>query len=1502
MQDDDNDSWPERAALVSFNLVEVAHAEGLFGTGTPRLSSINLGDVTLEGTVSLRGVVVDAEGAPAPGAKVIVARSISTVDLNGRPLLTSGSVEAQVATDDEGRFELAAIIPGTFSVVAMRTTEDGLRVSETKELTTNGATALTLLGEDALQLSAAAPASREVVAKLSPPPAAGVNVILRVTPADRGLVQFEVVGDGGDYSDGERSLGERAVGQYNVVVETSDGQRSAPERHLVLPGTGPIRWGTISLISGLCQAGEDCDGDGVRGIPRNLLQACSASCITGAATCVLDGETYDCEDDGDGQIDSTEPQCYGVGSGTDCDGDGICDWEDDDPFCRPDDVNCDPTFVRNNCGRLAPTPPVDGGPIDGGPIDGGVDGGPVDGGVDGGPVDGGVDGGPTDGGVDSGFPVDASLPIDGGVDAGPVDGGVDSGTPVDAGGPIDGGVDAGPVDAGPVDAGPVDAGPVDAGPPPLDHGFGRVLGSLEPEWTNAENAVPFGAGTMVHLSRFSPQLVEGIVGCPNGETVENRQIAFAVFDASGECVMDHYLAGPSSGNGLLDSVALHESSTGAVALVKFSGTLEYLPGVVLSASPAQATNLVFLEYALDGGVTVLAQHEYIDPFGPSSINGGPIFARDSAGMTTLHVPVFGGSSVTIDTEVLAASSTFNTSHFLVAFDATGEVLGSRELAPGPDDGYFEPISLTAGVAGTVTFTIRTFDQETFIEEPFTIPSRSYGLISVDMLNAAATPEATVFEGTKSLCAADHDSGMAFVALGPDSAARMLQVDSAGNIYLSSVFDPYSSPVANVNAAGGTRIASNVDASLVVVAYQTALGGARLERISLDDGAAVGIANTGTVNALVFDDVAQEAIYLSQSSIRSVAADGGLATPVNHLAVQAQSDLAISPDHAFIYFSQNRGPSGFSVDRLPVASLQGGSTPAPTPLFEIATTAAPRLAVDEDNDSLWIFTDSGLYRYSLATGGVPVQLFDPGIGAPLPPDMDVSLRDGVVILSATSGNNGPLVYTFDGEVAASGFNSTLGVQRVESRPVVVSTPNDTHVYAPDSALIVLELGTQGNVVRQAPVGTGGGMVVEHIHATPTTLQLVGRNDSGEDGGAAPAPMNVVTTAGTAIELFRPQDHPSRVSSAVAVSLVLNRAGAGTFGDVERAVQSNALGTGRGLRASPGVSDNDVVVLGSQYLEGAAPTTSPIFLGTHVLDVESSFSPRHFLWRLGVDEMAPRDGDPEIVQGLSFTSSFAPRESFVVANRTRGERLIAVWAQSGTLGAVQGCTSASTTTEGILFAVLDEDGQCLRSGNLSFTGANPAFDVRPPLLAEDGTAYFSVATSQVVVAQTNGPLSQTAISPTGGSVHSAIVAVTSSGGVSTAAEVSSVSSVLAGHLERVDAKSHLWVVPYSGQGLLLGANTATFGNAATTDKFVVIEVDAQTGAQLMWDALQVADSTTTIEVDDVLVRPNGSYALALGGDGRVFGTTVGNGTRIVAQCSPQPPGSVDGYRVDVFDSTT
>ena len=202
LQDDDNDSWPERAALVSFNLVEVAHAEGLFGTGTPRLSSINLGDVTLEGTVSLRGVVVDAEGAPAPGAKVIVARSISTVDLNGRPLLTSGSVEAQVATDDEGRFELAAIIPGTFSVVAMRTTEDGLRVSETKELTTNGATALTLLGEDALQLSAAAPAAREVVAKLSPPPAAGVNVILRVTPADRGLVQFEVVGDGGDYSDG----------------------------------------------------------------------------------------------------------------------------------------------------------------------------------------------------------------------------------------------------------------------------------------------------------------------------------------------------------------------------------------------------------------------------------------------------------------------------------------------------------------------------------------------------------------------------------------------------------------------------------------------------------------------------------------------------------------------------------------------------------------------------------------------------------------------------------------------------------------------------------------------------------------------------------------------------------------------------------------------------------------------------------------------------------------------------------------------------------------------------------------------------------------------------------------------------------------------------------------------------------------------------------------------------------------------------------------------------
>lgn len=109
---------------------------------------------------------------------------------------------------------------------------------------------------------------------------------------------------------------------------------------------------TCDVDAGRCEAPEgwlDCDGDGARGLPpitnddeRALWAACVSACFEGAGvaagdlTCdAPDGNTYDCDDDGDGQPDVTEAQeCYGVGRGTDSDGDGICDGVDPFPECR----------------------------------------------------------------------------------------------------------------------------------------------------------------------------------------------------------------------------------------------------------------------------------------------------------------------------------------------------------------------------------------------------------------------------------------------------------------------------------------------------------------------------------------------------------------------------------------------------------------------------------------------------------------------------------------------------------------------------------------------------------------------------------------------------------------------------------------------------------------------------------------------------------------------------------------------------------------------------------------------------------------------------------------------------------------------------------------------------------------------------------------------------------------------------------------------------------------
>lgn len=97
---------------------------------------------------------------------------------------------------------------------------------------------------------------------------------------------------------------------------------------------------------------RDCDRDGLVGLPVfpelggpsdltiDIWTQCSVQCeqlwgsALARASCRHDEGIFDCDDDGDGQPDVTEEQaCYGIGKGTDHDGDGLCSVADPFPFC-----------------------------------------------------------------------------------------------------------------------------------------------------------------------------------------------------------------------------------------------------------------------------------------------------------------------------------------------------------------------------------------------------------------------------------------------------------------------------------------------------------------------------------------------------------------------------------------------------------------------------------------------------------------------------------------------------------------------------------------------------------------------------------------------------------------------------------------------------------------------------------------------------------------------------------------------------------------------------------------------------------------------------------------------------------------------------------------------------------------------------------------------------------------------------------------------------------------
>lgn len=420
-EDVDSDGLIDRGAVVQTTITEQVHP----GEADPRLVSVALGDVRLLGVGQVAGTV-ELDGTLERGARVVVERVVG----EGQAAAAVG-VEASVTAED-GTFVVRHLLPGTVRLAATSTIDGADFVSPARTVEVDSAADVRLALEPAEGV-------RSVRINTAPTPATGDAVVVTLT----GLQSQETFAG--------LTLDAPIGGAWNVVVENESASlRGVLLGQIVPPGEGTLVWGPVGLSRDDEQCaviGElrDCDRDSFPGLPQlqrqldgtlppdelTIWQACGSQCaVAGAESCDAAGTTYDCDDDGDGQPDVTEPpECYGIHLGTDLDGDGICDPLDPHP-------GCDDRPVEFDCSTAGLLPPLwfeyeeDDVEVDAGPQDGGT-----------------PDAGPQDGGLPDGGPQDGGLPDAGDPDAGRADGG----TP----------------DGGPQDGGAPDAGPVDAGPPPL---------------------------------------------------------------------------------------------------------------------------------------------------------------------------------------------------------------------------------------------------------------------------------------------------------------------------------------------------------------------------------------------------------------------------------------------------------------------------------------------------------------------------------------------------------------------------------------------------------------------------------------------------------------------------------------------------------------------------------------------------------------------------------------------------------------------------------------------------------------------------------------------------------------------------------------------------------------------------------------------------------------------------------------------------------------------------
>jgi hypothetical protein len=390
--DADGDYWPERTYTVATRLDIEPHPSGLVSSDDPAITSVSVGTLQLDGVFSLAGAVTGDFDRTTHVARLVVNRSACPMedglvmrdveedcskDLNEEIPI---SAEAVTAASADGSFSFHGLGSGTVFVHALLyeistnadnpgaivaalppvavkgTAGEHVSLSETFDFPAGPLPDLELRDVDVRVFPR--PEAEEVFVVAGPPGAAfppceDVNLSL---DGARGFRVYAHAGAADKF--GIQAL---PVGEWDVLV--CAGTNRGVVYRQILPASGgdaPVpSWGPILLSDvpeclwsdGDTGDKRDCDGDGVQGLPPIFPQpenaddqirwnTCFAQCQDafgeeGATiTCQVGNEVYDCDDDADGQADTTEhPRCYGVGRGTDFDGDGLCAGTDPWPQC-----------------------------------------------------------------------------------------------------------------------------------------------------------------------------------------------------------------------------------------------------------------------------------------------------------------------------------------------------------------------------------------------------------------------------------------------------------------------------------------------------------------------------------------------------------------------------------------------------------------------------------------------------------------------------------------------------------------------------------------------------------------------------------------------------------------------------------------------------------------------------------------------------------------------------------------------------------------------------------------------------------------------------------------------------------------------------------------------------------------------------------------------------------------------------------------------------------------